>query len=311
MCRKFFALAFVLPLVGGVAQAQIGAMTGTLAQRIGHYDPALMQRRPGGHQGPGTMEVGSILRDSLSTDFIFLQVGLINPRSSIAQHFHDYCEEMFIILDGPDAEFTVNGRTSAIATPAGVPVRMGSSHAVHNPSPDKSILWFNVSVGLNKKVHDSFNLDGDGRIGVPLDKIPQFVNFRMDPKLLTPVANMNGGDGTVLYRRLLGPTAFGTAWSYVDEISIPPGASIGDVTDPNMSEAYYVISGAGTVTVNGEKVNIKKGDAIPVDLGETHAFTQSGGEPLHMVVSGIAKDLAVKAKYIENAANLGAQRPAG
>ncbi len=187
---------------------------------------------------------------------------------------------------------------------------MGSSHAVYNPSADKPILWFNVSVGLNKKVHDSFNL-GDGRLGVPLDKVPQFVNFRMDPKLLKPVANMGGGSGAVLYRRLLGPTAFSTAWSYVDELSIPSGASIGPITDPNMSEAYYVISGAGTVTVKGEKLNIRQGDAIPVDLGETHSFTQTGNEPLHMVVNGIAKDLKVKADYMANPANLGAGRPAG
>jgi mannose-6-phosphate isomerase-like protein (cupin superfamily) len=309
MGRKYFAVV-VLSLLATTVQAQIGAVTGTLAQRIGHYDPALMRRNQGGHQGPGTMEVGSILRESLSTDFIFLQVGLINPRGGIAQHFHDYCEEMFIILDGPDAEFTVNGRTAAIATPAGVPVRMGSSHAVYNPSPDKPILWFNVSVGLNKKVHDSFNL-GDGRVSVPLDKVPQFVNFRMDPKLLKPVANMNGGAGSVMYRRLLGPTAFSTAWSYVDEISIPPGASIGPVTDASMSEAWYVIAGAGTATVKGETVNIKRGDAIPVDLGETHSFNQTGNEPLHMVVNGIARDLKVKAVYMQNPANLGAGRPAG
>src|SRR5258706_9488889 len=105
MDRRYFALALVLPLMAAAAQAQIGAVTGTLAQRIGHYDPALMRRNQGGHQGPGTMEVGSILRDTLSTDFIFLQVGLINPRGGIAAHFHNYCEEMFIILDGPDAEF--------------------------------------------------------------------------------------------------------------------------------------------------------------------------------------------------------------
>ncbi len=38
-----------------------------------------------------------------------------------------------------------------------------------------------------------------------------------------------------------------------------------------MSEAYYVMSGEGSVTVNGETVAIKKGDAIPVDLARAKA----------------------------------------
>src|SRR5580700_3164767 len=122
MHGKLIALAFILPLVATAADAQGGAAKGTLAERIGHYDPAKMTRHGGGHNGPGTMEVGNILQGSarggsLSTNFMMLQVGLINPRGGIAQHFHYGCEELFIILDGPDAEFTVNGRTSAIPTP--------------------------------------------------------------------------------------------------------------------------------------------------------------------------------------------------
>jgi mannose-6-phosphate isomerase-like protein (cupin superfamily) len=307
------ALTFILTLAASAAHAQVGAATGTLAQRIGHYDPSLMTRRPGGHNGPGTMEVGNILQGSarggsLSTNFMMLQVGLINPRGGIAEHFHNDCEEMFIILEGPAPEFTVNGRTSAIPTPSGVSVRMGSSHAIYNPSPDKPILWMNVNVSMNR-VYDAYNLE-DGRVSATLDRIPQFVNFRMDSRLLKPVVNMGGGTGSVLYRRLLGPTVFSTPWSYVDEISIPSGASIGPINEPDMSEAWYVISGAGTVTVNGEKVNIKKGDAIPVDLGESHSFTQTGSEPLHMVVNGIARDLATKRAYIDKPGTLGAGWPA-
>jgi hypothetical protein len=158
-------------------------------------------------------------------------------------------------------------------------------------------------------VYDAYNLE-DGRVSATLDRIPQFVNFRMDSRLLKPVVNMGGGTGSVLYRRLLGPTVFSTPWSYVDEISIPSGASIGPINEPDMSEAWYVISGAGTVTVNGEKVNIKKGDAIPVDLGESHSFTQTGSEPLHMVVNGIARDLATKRAYIDKPGTLGAGWPA-
>jgi quercetin dioxygenase-like cupin family protein len=50
------------------------------------------------------------------TDPIFLHRGVIQPRSGIGQHFHNDCEEMFVILDG-EAELTIDGRTSLIHQP--------------------------------------------------------------------------------------------------------------------------------------------------------------------------------------------------
>jgi mannose-6-phosphate isomerase-like protein (cupin superfamily) len=89
-----------------------------------------------------------------------------------------------------------------------------------------------------------------------------------------------------------------TAWSFFDQIDIAAGGAIAPTPDASMSEAYYVNKGAGSVTVNGETVPIKAGDAIPVDLGQVHSFTQSGGEPLELLVIGIAKDLAAKQAFM-------------
>jgi hypothetical protein len=64
--------------------------------------------------------------------------------------------------------------------------------------------------------------------------------------------------------------------------------------------------------VNGETASIKQYDAIPVDLGQTRSFAQSGSEPLHMLMSGIAKSSAAKRAYIDKVGNEGeATRPAG
>ena len=66
---------------------------------------------------------------------------------------------------------------------------------------------------------------------------------------------------------------FFTPWAYVDHVLIQPGGDTGTRPRyPDMSEAYYVISGDGSVTVNGETVAIKKGDAIPVDLDQAKSF---------------------------------------
>jgi mannose-6-phosphate isomerase-like protein (cupin superfamily) len=69
-----------------------------------------------------------------------------------------------------------------------------------------------------------------------------------------------------------------------------------------MSEAYYVMSGDGSVTVNGETVAIKKGDAIPVDLDQAKSF-KGGSAPLELMIIGVAKDMAAKNAFAASLAN--------
>ena len=90
---------------------------------------------------------------------------------------------------------------------------------------------------------------------------------------------------------------FATPWTYVDHILLPKGASLGAVAEADMSEAYYVLAGAGEATVNGETVAIHEGDAVPVDLGEQRSLRQTGEAPLELMVIGVARDLAAKARY--------------
>lgn len=52
-----------------------------------------------------------------------------------------------------------------------------------------------------------------------LDPVPTFVTMHLDRTLLKPVKNMEGGVGTVQYRRVLDPSVFFTAWSYFDHSS--------------------------------------------------------------------------------------------
>lgn len=296
--KRFISLSAALLLVAGTAYPQTGGV-GTLAQRIGHYDPTKVRHSSNSNGNPGSFDLLRLLGpNSFSTMFQFLDLLVVNPHSGLGQHFHDNCEETFVSLEGPDAQFTINGRTSILKTPAGAPDRMGSAHAFYNPN-DEPLLWLDIGVEKStKSTFDSFRL-GDDRVDVTLDKVPQFVNFHMDPALLKPVTNLYGGQGTVSYRRLLGPTVFLTPWAYLDEISVLPGSSIGPVTFANMSEAYYVISGEGTVTVNGETASIKKSDAVPVDLGQTHSFKSTGSEPLHLLVTGVARDEMSKRAFID------------
>ncbi|WP_286773292.1 MULTISPECIES: cupin domain-containing protein [unclassified Sphingomonas] len=275
------------------------ARAGPVADRIGHSDPSRFRSASGVHGGAGSMAFAPLLgAHALSTNLIFVHRGEIAPKSGIGQHFHNQCEEMFVILDG-DAEFTIDGRTSTIAGPAAVPDRMGHAHAIYNPG-DRPIQWLNVNVGMTKN-YDNFDL-GDPRVGVPLDPVPQFISMRLDRALLRPTQRMDGGQGTVLYRRALGPAVFATPWSFVDHLVLPPGTSVGAASTPGMSAVYYVVAGEGEMTIANETVRVRAGDAVPVEVGERRAIRQIGGQPIEFMVIGIARDLAAKAAFAEAAA---------
>jgi mannose-6-phosphate isomerase-like protein (cupin superfamily) len=279
--------------------ASTAANAQSLASKITHYDVTKTASLTAVHDGAGTMNFGPLMTDkTLSTNLLFLHRGVLHPHSGIGQHFHNHCEEMFVIFDG-EAQFTINGRTSTLKGTWGAPDRMGSSHGIYNPT-DHDVEWMNINVGTSK-VYDTFNL-GDDRVGVAQDKIPQFVTMHLDKALLKP-GNMKG----VMRRRALGPSVFYTPWSYVDHIVIAPGATLPETRYPVMSEAYYVISGDGSVTVNGETAAIKKGDAIPVDLDQRKSF-KGGSAPLELMVIGVAKDMAAKNAFAADPANENPER---
>lgn len=286
-----------------------------LAQRIGHTDKDKAFASQNVHQGTGTLHMQTLLGRGTVFGLNFMHHGPLMPKSSIGHHFHTNSDEMFLILDG-DCEFTINGQTAIIEGPAGVPLKSGSAHAVYNPT-DNPVDWVNFQVavtapgeqrasggrsgGFPRRGAFNYSADptalwetGDDRSNVEVLEKPTFINTgTLTHESLRPVENMNGGKGTVMYRRTLGPGAFASNWAFFDHVLVPVGATIGRHYHKGVDEVYFVIKGKGKVHVNDEVADIAYGDAVPVIAGEIHSFESSADEPLEMVVYGIALEKGV------------------
>ena len=269
-----------------------------LAERIGHSDPARYQARQGVHAGAGEMSFGSLLPGNAIHNLGFLHRGVIAPKGGIGHHFHNSTEEMFLIYNG-EAQFTIDGRTAVVKGPVGVPVRLGSSHAIYNHT-DQPLEWMNISVRVSDMPQlprgadpsRSFDL-GDDRVGATLDRVPAFMTAKLYRDLLRPVEQLHGGQGTVQYRRTVGPSLFRTNWAYVDHLVLPAGATVGRHLHEGLEEFYYVIKGEGNIKVNGEMAAVRTGDAIPILAKEAHALDNTSGQDLEVIVVGVALEKGV------------------
>jgi mannose-6-phosphate isomerase-like protein (cupin superfamily) len=278
----------------------------TAPARIVHTDPAAFRQLTAVHAGAGSMAFAALLnRGAVTPEFNFLHRGVIPPGAGIGHHFHNVVEEMFVILDG-EAQFTIDGRTATVKGPAGVVCRTGHSHAIYNAGTTP-VQWMNLNVSLTAGVYDAFDLN-DTRAGAALDPVPTFMTMRLDRALLRPAGARGRGAApaaasptAVVSRRALGPSVFSTTWAYIDHVVVPPGASMPEQAHEAVGEAYYVLAGAGTVTIKGatpQTAAVRAGDAVPIRIGETSQFANTGSEPLELFVMGVARDMAAKARLL-------------
>jgi len=114
--------------------------------------------------------------------------------------------------------------------------------------------------------------------------------MKLDRALLRPANDMTAGTVPVLYRRALDPSIFTTAWAYVDHLVVPPGAATSAHLHREVGEFYYVMAGEGMAKVANDSAAIRMGDAIPIQLGEAHAFENTGAQPLEFLIVGVSRD---------------------
>lgn len=280
MSNHWKTLPLLLLCLACAAEAQ------SLREKIVHYSHDNLRNIPHVHAGAGSLNYTALYqRPTYASKFLFLHRGQLMPKSSIGRHYHNRMEEMFVILDGK-AEFTIDGRTSALDGPAGAPCRMGSVHGIYNPT-DEPVEWMNIAVTSIRGEYDAFDMGDDG-VGAPLDKKPIFMNMQLRKENTKPMEKMYGGKGTALYRRALPHQVFKSDWAYADHLILPPGASLGKHLHRGVEELHYVIRGAGSLHVNDEQAPFAKDDALFIEYGQAHSIENTGSEEMELLIIGVA-----------------------
>ena len=162
---------------------------------------------------------------------------------------------------------------------------MGQAHGVYNSS-GKPLRWLNFAVSTTKGRGDNFDL-GDDRVGASLDPIPQFVSGQLKRESLRSNGSAYAGTG-VLYRRLLGPDVFSTTWHHVDHLVIPAGSTATSKQPSDLEEVFYVVKGAGSISIPSDSAAVKMDDAFFRSPAEALTITNKGKDDLELLVIGVA-----------------------
>lgn len=92
------------------------------------------------------------------------------------------------------------------------------------------------------------------------------------------VEKVQGGEGRILRDPLLTGDQLGGECTYVSQISLEPGCSIGIHQHVGDSELYFMTAGEALYTEDGVETQVKKGDALYCADGSFHGIANNGSE---------------------------------
>jgi uncharacterized cupin superfamily protein len=76
----------------------------------------------------------------------------------------------------------------------------------------------------------------------------------------------------------------GRQLKFVQDDILPPGSSIGEHQHCDDEEYYLILSGTGTMRLDGQEHRVGPGDITAVFPGGTHALANDGDEDMRLIV---------------------------
>jgi mannose-6-phosphate isomerase-like protein (cupin superfamily) len=104
----------------------------------------------------------------------------------------------------------------------------------------------------------------------------------MDVHNLTAVPAFTTKDGSEI-RELLAHRNSCIRNQSLAEARVPPGASTAPHYHPRTEEIYYILEGAGRMTIGGELREVGVGDAIAIPPGAVHTITTTSESSLRFL----------------------------
>lgn len=107
---------------------------------------------------------------------------------------------------------------------------------------------------------------------------------RKEDIIPVPLANVFGGNGTVMMEKLLDAPKemLNKGRAYVRH-TLTKGVSIGKHIHQNEMESMVIVSGCAMHIINGEEQMLGAGDVIAAMPGDTHEIACCGEEPLVLI----------------------------
>jgi len=232
------------------------------------------------HGGTGTVRYAEYWGpDDYESQHNFLRVVIIPPRAGIGEYRLTDSDETFALTEGR-LYMTVDGHTGHIAGKTLVPVKMGSTVGMYNPTDEDATLIWVCSVS-EKGRYNPADTGNDLAERTPEDVIP-FRYIAQDYYITEPGKNAShNGLGRGLIENLEAvdfdyfETGYHTRW-----FAVPPHSSIGYHTHFTNEEHFFVVSGSGRGTVDGTTVRMGPLDCLMCGIDDTHGIYNDGDEDL-------------------------------
>ena len=89
-------------------------------------------------------------------------------------------------------------------------------------------------------------------------------------------------DGSTI-RELCGLPTGGTVNQSLAEATLAPGRSTERHYHAETEEVYFVLEGEGEMELDGERADVRPGDAVPIPPGAWHELANTGPGPLRIL----------------------------
>ncbi|MGV9865469.1 cupin domain-containing protein [Rhodococcus koreensis] len=95
---------------------------------------------------------------------------------------------------------------------------------------------------------------------------------------------LHGGRGVNRWKRFVTGLMLHADWDSFEHNRLAPGAAIGEHVHTRTEEIYFIVSGAGRMTLDGETREVGPGDLAMTPLNGRHSIENIGDTDLEFIV---------------------------